>query len=135
MIFFKSWVLFQSWVNIMVIWYACSLLVLIILLHILASVHEREREILQKEHRHLILQSMLYVNIKTRHLNSVLSNPDCNSNALVLSSMHNFKVIFLTFIYEQIVDAYIICKWRNGNYSFRNDGQFWFQLFHHIIFI
>lgn len=64
----------------------------------------RERSYLHKVHRHLILQSMLYVNIKTRLLNSVLSYSGYNSNALGVSSMNVIKVIFLTFIYEHIVD-------------------------------
>lgn len=75
----------------------------------------RERSYLQKVHRHLILQSILYVNIKTRLFNSVLSYSDCNSNAPVLSSMYIIRVIFLKFIYEQIVDVSIICNRRNAN--------------------
>lgn len=64
----------------------------------------RERSYLHKVHRHLILQSMLYVNIKTRLLNSVLRYSGYNSIALAVSSMNAIKIIFLTFSYEQIVD-------------------------------
>lgn len=102
MIFFKSWVvsiLREHQDNVICLFSACTHHSFTYL-----SSSAWERSYLHKVHRHLILQSMLYVNIKTRLLNSVLRYSGYNSIALAVSSMNAIKIFFLTFSYEQIVD-------------------------------